>query len=74
MHAKCNSCNTYWSVSIYAQFPKDGYLCPRCRQERKKADEITSRKADSRQREKKKTNGNVKKKDCEKKEQGRKRR
>lgn len=36
MHAKCSSCNIYWNVSIYAQFPKDGYLCPRCRQERKK--------------------------------------
>lgn len=36
MKAKCSSCNTYWNVSIYAQFPKGGYLCPRCRQERKK--------------------------------------
>lgn len=48
MKAKCSLCNTYWNVSIYAQFPKGGYLCPRCRQERKKADEITSRKVDSR--------------------------
>lgn len=36
MHAKCSSCNTYWNVSIYAEFPKDGYLCPRCRQRKKK--------------------------------------
>lgn len=68
MKAKCSLCNKYWNVSIYAQFPKGGYLCPRCRQERK-VDETTSR-----QTETKKTNGNVKKKDCEKKEQGRKRR
>lgn len=40
MKAKCSLCNTYWSVSIYAQFPKDGYLCPRCRREIKNSKKI----------------------------------
>lgn len=31
MDAKCCKCNLYWNISVKAQIPKSGYICPKCR-------------------------------------------
>ncbi|NFO86125.1 hypothetical protein FDC58_04885 [Clostridium botulinum] len=44
MDAKCCKCNLYWNISIKAQVPMNGYICPKCRaketKEKQKAKEL----------------------------------
>ena len=44
MEAKCCKCTLYWNISIKAQIPTDGYVCPWCRakeaKEKQKAKEL----------------------------------
>lgn len=30
MTAKCKLCKKTWNVSVQADIPKEGYICPRC--------------------------------------------
>lgn len=30
MTARCRTCGKHWNVSIKANIPKTGYMCPRC--------------------------------------------
>ncbi|MBN1045513.1 MULTISPECIES: hypothetical protein [unclassified Clostridium] len=31
MDAKCCKCKEFWNISVKAQIPKSGYICPKCR-------------------------------------------
>jgi DNA-directed RNA polymerase subunit RPC12/RpoP len=42
MKARCVGCGKTWNVSIFAQIPKTGYICPHCYSKRKEAQRCTN--------------------------------
>lgn len=42
MKATCVGCGKTWNVSIFAQMPETGYICPHCYSKRKEAQQCTN--------------------------------
>ena len=48
--AKCEYCGEVWNVGKYQKLPKEGYMCPHCREKERRGKIPQRKKNDSKRR------------------------